>query len=514
MADNRTGNVIKNSAASMIQKFVQIIVQFALRTAFIRILGNEYTGISGLFTDILQVLSLMELGLDSSMIFSLYDPLARKDKRRIAALLKFYKTAFTVIGFLVLTSGIACTPFLLYIVKGVPNITEDIRLIFLMYVLASALSYFVIYKSVLLRADQKSRVISIWTSIIYVIECVVEIVLLIVFRRFFAYLIVYLLATLARNIIISGISSRMYPEYFEASDARLTKGEKRKLYKDLACLTVYNLSGVVINSTDSVFISAFIGTVEVAIITNYTMIINGLRMAVSQIVNATKPSIGNLAATSSNNKQELIFKRMNFISFWATCFCCTCLFTLLNPFIGNIWFNPDYEISMKIVSVLVANFFIAVMVFPVESFRTANGLFVQGWMRPAFMAVLNIVLDFIWGKAFGIFGIFIATTVSRLLTQVWYDPWLIYKNVFRKGVVPYYLLYLMYAAITALSCVLSFYICMLVVKGSGLLAFLLKAIISMLVPNLIIVLLFGRTEEFNYIKNLALSFGRKIAKRG
>ena len=509
MADNRTRNVIKNSAASLMQRLVKILSQFALRTAFIYILGKEYTGVSGLFTDILHVLSLMELGLDSSMIFSLYEPLAKHDTRKISALLKFYKSAFTVIGLVVLGAGLACTPFLSYIVKGVPNIREDIRGIFMMYVITSAFSYFLIYKSVLLSADQKSRIISKWTSTVSIVESILEIVFLLILKQFYAYLIIHLIATVGRNIIVSRISSRMYADYFKQSDAALSKEEKNKLFRDLACLTVYNMAGVVINSTDSVFISAFVGTVEVAIIGNFTLIITAVRTAVGQIANATKPSIGNLAATSSDNKQELVFKRMNFISFWASCFCCTCLFTLLNPFVGGIWFDASYSVDTSIVAVLVANFFIAVMVFPVESFRTANGLFVQGWTRPAIMAVLNIILDFWWGKMWGIFGIFIATTVSRLATQVWFDPWLIYKKVFKQKVVSYYLTYILYAVIIAASCTIAYLLCSVVTLRPALFDFALKALVSVVIPNLMIVFVFRRTDEFKYV----LGFANRLVRR-
>lgn len=509
MSYNRTQNVIKNSTASLIQRFVQIIAHFVIRTVFIYYLGREYTGISGLFTDVLQVISLMELGLDASMIYSLYEPVAKNDSRRISALLNFYRQAFTIIGVAVLIIGIGCTPFLRYIVKDVPNIREDIRIIFLAYVLTSSCSYFLVYRSVLLRADQKSRVISNISSTVTIAETITEAVVLIITRNFFAYLIIRFIATIGRNLIISIVSTKTYREFFSDKESRLSKSEKRKLYVDLFCLTIYNLAGVVIYSTDSIFISAFVGTVEVAIIGNFTLILNAARTAVNQIVGATKPSIGNLAATSSNEKQELVFKRMNFISFWVSCLCCTCLFVLLNPFVGGIWFDESYRIATSIVAVLVANFFIAVMVFPVESFRTANGLFIQGWMRPAIMAVLNIVLDFWWGKIWGIFGIFIATTVSRLATQVWYDPWLVYKKVFNQKVLPYYVTYIIYAVITCASCVFAYILCGMFSIRPNLLDFVLKALIAFAIPNLIIVILYRGTDEYKYV----LEFAGKILRR-
>lgn len=493
-------------------KLIHIVVQFAMRTAFIHILGNEYTGISGLFTDILNVLSLMELGLDSSMVYALFKPIAQKDARRITALMGFYKKAFTVIGFTVLGAGLICTPFLGHIVKGVPNIKEDIRGIFLMYVATSSFSYFLIYKTVLLSANQKSRVIAKWRMIVYVLESIIEILLLLILRRYYAYLIVHFLATVVRNVILTRIVNKTYPEYVKKTDNTLTKQERNKLFRDIACLTVYSTAGVVIYSTDSMFISAFIGTVEVAIIGNFNLIINSTRNIVQQIVNAAKPSIGNLAATSNTEKQELVFHRINFISFLFCCFSCTCLFTLLNPFVGDIWLNQSYQLSVTVIAVLMINQFIAIMVYPVESFRTANGLFTQGWMRPAIMAIINIVLDFLMGREWGLIGILLATTISRLSTQAWFDPYLVFRLVFKKSVKRYYLTYLSYFCITAFCCAAAYFLGSVLTVGNPIVSFLIKAIVSVSIPSIAVILLFRKTDDFAYLRNMFHQISHKIFK--
>ena len=512
MADSRTSNVVKNSSAGLLNKLIHIVVQFVMRTAFIHILGNEYTGISGLFTDILNVLSLMELGLDSSMVYALFKPIAQKDSRRITALMGFYRKAFTIIGITVLAAGVLCTPFLGHIVKGVPNIKEDIRGIFLMYVATSSFSYFLIYKTVLLSAHQKSRVIAKWRMIVYVAESVIEILLLLLFRKYYAYLIVHFLATVVRNLILTRIVNRTYPEYVKKTDNALTKQERNKLFRDIACLTVYSTAGVVIYSTDSMFISAFIGTVEVAIIGNYNLIINSTRNIVQQIVNAAKPSIGNLAATSNTEKQDRVFHRINFIAFLVCCFSCTCLFTLLNPFVGNIWLNKSYQISMTVIAVLMVNLYIAIMVYPVESFRTANGLFTQGWARPAIMAVINIALDYFMGKEWGIIGILLATTISRLSTQAWFDPYLVFRLVFKKSVKRYYLTYISYFCITAFCCAAAYFLGSVLTVGNPIVSFLIKAIVSVTIPSIVVLLLFRKTDDFAYLRNMILQMYHKLFK--
>lgn len=509
MVESRTRNVIKNSIASVIFKIVYILSQFVLRTVFIYTLGNEYVGISGLFTDILSVLSLMEMGLDVSMVYALYKPLAEGNQARVTALLKFYKKVFNWCGIVVIIVGVLCIPFLGYIIKDEPNIVEDIRLIFIMYVLTSAFSYFLIYKSILLRANQRSRLISKWSSIIQIVECVIEVVLILLFKMFFIYLIIRLIMSIIRNIVLSYIATKNYSQYFSHNSETLKKEEVRYLVKNIMCLTAYNLSGVAINSTSSIFISIFVGTIEVAIIGNFTLIVNSVRAAIEQIVNVSKPSIGNLAATSSIRQQELVFERMNFISFYIACFCSVCFYTLLNLFVGDIWLDSKYEISNNIIAILSINFYIAIMVFPVESFRTANGLFIQGWFRPVVMAIMNVVLGFLLGNKWGVLGIFLAITISRLSTQVWFDSYLVYKIVFNKKPWMYYKDYVCNFLYTLVLCLFVKYISKYVEFENVYLNFFAQFILAFLVVNTIFLAVFGKNPNMKYI--LAILFHRKCS---
>lgn len=500
MDTGRTANVIKNSVSSLVLKLVGILSQFALRTAFIYLLGNEYTGVSGLFTDILSVLSLMEMGLDVSMVYALYKPLAENDHSKISALMNFYKKAYRIIGVSVLLLGLICVPFLGYIVKGTANIKESLAGIFMMYVVTTAASYLCVYRTILLKADQKSRIISKWTAIIQLIEIVVEVGLLLLLKEFYAYLVIHLVATVAINVTLSMIATKEYPKYFSDKTAKLEKGETKVLFQDLLYLTAYNLSGVVINSTDSIFISAFVGAAEVAIIGNYSLIVNSIRTCVTQIVAATKPSIGNLAATSTFEKQEDIFRKMDFIAFYVCCVCCACLYCLLTPFITNVWFGPDYEVAMPIVAVLCVNFYIAVMVLPVESFRTANGLFQQGWGRPIIMAFMNIVLNFILGTRWGILGIFLATTISRVLTQVWFDAYLVYKCVFTSKPFVYLKTFAIRFVITVLICGITAAVCTFIpTLHVSVIDFVLRALLVVVVSNALLLLIYHKNENLQYM---------------
>jgi len=493
MGNSRTTSVLKNSASSLFYKFSHMLVQFVIKTAFIKLLGKEYTGISSLFTDILTVLSLMDLGMGSAMIYSLYKPIAEGNAQRIVSLMGFFKKVYTIIGCLVVVVGALCTPFLDYIVTGVPNIKEDIRLLFIMYVLTTACSYFLVYKTVLLRANQEGRVISNVNTIAEVIECAVEIILLLIFKEFMAYLIVRLLGALSRNIILTRIAKKRYPQFLTIkAEKNLEKQEVKALFKDIAALGVYKFSGVMIYSTPSIIISAFVSTAEVALVSCYTMINTSLRTMIEQIVDSVKPSIGNLAATSSKEKQEGVFEVMNFIAFVVACFCSTCLFVLLKPFVTTVWFNEEYTVSSTLIAIFAWNFFIAVMVYPVESFRIANGLFIQGKWRPLIMAILNLMISFLFVQWWGVVGVYFGVIISRLATQVWFDAYLIYKHVFQKRPWRYYLDYLTKMVVTLVSCATAYWLTSLIAIDNAYLRFICCAAISATAPLLIIALLYSR----------------------
>lgn len=508
MSDTRTENVIKNSSATLLFKVVQIVSQFALRTVFIYVLGREYTGIQGLFTDILNVLSLMELGLDGSMVFSLYKPLAEGNDKKVSAYVNFYRKAFGAIGVIVFLSGLICLPFLNYIITDAPDISENLNGIFMMYVITSASSYFLVYKTTLLQADQKARTVSLVSAAFQLVEGILEIIALAFFKAFYSYLILHLIGTVGRNIVLSNMTNNRYRHILSDRESKLTREETKSLVIYIAALCVYNLSGVVINSTDSIFISAFVGTAEVAIIGNFTLIISNIRKLIQNIVKSTKPSVGNLAATSTVEKQKEIFSEMNFISFWVGCICCSALFVLLNPFVGDIWFDSSYKTTLPILSVLVINFYIAVMVYPVETFREGNGIVVQGWYRPLIMAILNIALDFVMGKRWGVFGIFLATTISRLLTQVWFDIYLLSKIIFHEFPGKYYVDYIFKMLLTILSCAIS-YIVASYSLGNVFFDFVSKIVIVLVVPNILIFIVYRKSKELQYL----LKFAYKVMKR-
>ncbi len=513
MSKSRTSNAISNSGVILVYRAVHMVMQFVLRTVFIKFLGNEYTGVSTLFTDILTVLSIAELGIPTAMNYALYKPFAEKDVPRITVLVKFFRKAYAISGCVILVGGLCLVPFLDYLVTDVPNIVEDIRLIYLMYLAASASSYFLVYKSSLLRVDQKGRVITYIDLIVLTVENVVEIILLATTRAYFSYLIVRLVATVLRNLLISDQANKRYKQYLVKTDEKLSRGEVRKIMKDVYALALYRISSIALNSTSSIVISAFVGTTQVALIGNYTLLTNSIRTAVDQVGQAVRPSIGNLAVTSEKEYQQKIFDRINFLFFWLSCVCAACFFALLTPFVSDVWFDAAHAVDTVVTAVICLNLYVSLMVVPVDMFRSANGLFVQGKYRPVIMAILNIVLDLLLVKRFGMAGVLAAASISRLSTQVWYDAWLIYSRVFRAKTSRYLIQYAVRMLITVAISALAYWLVELISFTPVLLCFVVRAIVIFAAVNLLIVLIYRKTPEFDYAYQTLMKLLKKIVRK-
>ena len=510
MSNSRTKNTILNSVFGIIVKIVTLLSAFAVRTIFIKVLGIQYAGVQGVFSDILMMLSFAELGIGSAITYALYKPIAENDEYQIGKLMGAYKTIYTLIAIVVLLLGVLLTPFLDCIVHDVPDIKEDIRSIFLLYVINSATSYLLVYKSTFLTAAQKDYLVSKYRIAITVLRSFIECVLLLLLSDFILYLLTSICFNFLQNYIVAKVAEKEYPVLRKKTSSKLSQVEKKRLFANVRALFLYKVSGVVLNGTDSVVTSTILSTAYVGLLGNYYLISNQLYSFFMQLFAASSASIGNLAATSTGEHQLTIFRKMMFMCFWIYCVSATCLFIVYKPFI-TIWLGVDYLLSQYVVIAIVAEYYIRGMLSPISQFRLSNGLFVQGKYRPLIMAILNIGISVFLAKKIGLLGIILGTILSRALTQLWYDPWLIYRLVFNKSVSSYYKMYFEQLVVFGLSCFTTSFLFEISSGESLWVNFLISAVIGIVIPNMLILMFYYKTTEFIQTKSLIINLiKRKI----
>ena len=508
MNNSRTKNTILNVVGGMAVKTSGFLTTFITRTIFLYVLGIEYAGVSSVFTNVLTVLSFAELGIGTAITYALYKPIAENDNKQIGKLMNAYRKIYSTISAVIFLLGLCVLPFMEHVIKDAPSIKEDLRLIYLLYLANTSVSYLLIYKSTFLIATQKDHLVSKYKVIISIVMMVVECITLFVFRSFVVYLVCTIVSSFAQNLVVAKVAEREYPILKQKSKEKLEKSEKKKLFKDTQALAMYKVSGTVLNGTDSILISSLFGTSNAGILGNYNLIIGQIYSFVMIIFSATSASVGNLAATTDKKYQHKIFERMLFICFWLYCFCSTSLWTLLNPFM-YVWQSGRHMFGEYIVALLVIELYIRGMLSPVTQFRTSNGLFVQGKYRPVIMAVINLVTSIILAKQIGVAGIFLGTIISRATTQLWYDPWLIYKKVFKISTLKYFKTYFIYGLVTFVCCILTSTLLNVVCPQAGMVKLLVGIILCVVIPNIVIIGLFHKTEAYTATINIVRDILKK-----
>ena len=495
MNNSRTKNTLLNALGGMAVKTSGFFTAFVARTVFLYVLGIQYAGVSSVFTNVLTVLSFAELGIGTAITYALYKPIAENDEKQIGKLMNAYKKIYTTIGAVIFLLGLCLLPFLEYLIKDAPNIKEDLRLIYLFYLANTSVSYLLIYKSTFLIAAQKDHLVSKYKVIISIVKTAVECVVLLVFKNFIAYLACSVASSFIQNLVVAKVAEREYPILKQKHKDKLDASEKKGLFADTRALAMYKVSGTVLNGTDSILTSSIFGTSSAGILGNYNLITGQIYSFVMVLFSATSASVGNLAATSDSKRQHDIFEQMLFICFWLYCFCATGLWTLLNPFM-HVWQNGRHMFSGYIVALIVIELYIRGMLSPVTQFRTSNGLFVQGKYRPVIMAVINLVTSIVLAKWIGIAGIFLGTIISRATTQLWYDPWLIYKRVFGISVFEYFKTYCAYALVTVACCASTGMLLNAICPQAGVLKLLVGMALCVVIPNAAVILLFRKTKAY------------------
>lgn len=507
----RIQNSLKNMYAGVFGQFLTLLITFFTRTIFISILGKTYLGISGLFGNILGLFSLAELGVGQAITFSLYKAIAKNEEEKICGLMNLYKRVYKYIGIFILIIGIGITPYLHLIIRDINSIS-NINIIYILFVINSASSYFYMYRSTFIIANQKNYIITRINYIFLVVTNFIQVVILLFTKNYILYLLAQIILNIVQNIYISKICLKLYPFLEKAHKYELSIEEKRGIFKNIKALMIYKVGTLSLNSTDNIIISSFLNIAYVGLYSNYNLIITSINGFLSSIFSALTASIGNLVSKEEVEKQEFIFNVVYFATFWIYGVCSICLFVLMTPFI-ELWIGKEYILNTDIIFIAVLNFYLGGLLFAPYTFRQALGLFIYGKWRPVISAVLNLIISIILVQYIGLAGVLWGTALTRLLTNIWYDPYTVYKRGFYRSSYDYFIKYIQYIGATLVAGVISYMICNSILINN-IYTLIIKCIICIIIPNIIFFIFYFKKEEFKYLLNIVKRTLYKFGKRG
>ena len=505
----RVQSAAKNIAFGYIGNLTTQLLGFILRTVFINYLGDTLNGINDLYTGILSVLSLAELGVGTALNYSLYGPVARKDYEKIKSYMQLYKKAYRVIGLVIAVIGLAISPFLPYLVKQPKGVSvRDLTLYYFIFLFNTVSTYFVAYKYSLAYAEQKNYIQTNTITITKMITVTLQIAVIVTTRNFYLYLLTAAAVELIQKIFISWYLNRLYPYLKDKNVKKLSKEETGEVVTKTKALVFHKVGDVARLQTDSMIISAFINVTLVGFVGNYNMILNSVANFVNIIFNSVLSSFGNLIATESKEKQYSVFKVYRFFACWIYGFSAVGFFLLLTPFIV-IWQGPEKVLAAGAVACILIDYYFKGDRIVLSNFKTAAGVFEQDKYLALIQGVVNLILSIVLVQKIGLVGIYIGTIVSGLIANIT-KPFIIYKVCFEKSVKTYFLDSVKYLAVLFGILVLLTGIRQFVMPQVTILSFMLMFIVICVVFNGIFLLLFGRTQEFGYLWGI---IKRKLRRR-
>lgn len=495
MKIERTKNAARNIYFGVALKVYQILMPFFMRTVMIYTLGFQYVGLNSLFTSILQVLNLAELGVGSAMVYSMYRPIAEDDRETICCLLGLYRKYYRVIGLVIGSLGLLLMPSLPKLIRT-DTVPADISIyrLYLMNLAAVVLSYWMYaYKNSLLTAHQRNDVISKVTLATGTVQYALQFAALIFFRNYYFYMAAALGIQMATNLVTAGIVGKMYPDF--RAQGELERTEVEKINGNIRNLFTSRIGMVVVYSSDSIVISAFLGLTALAVYQNYYFIMNAVMGVIGVIFHACMAGIGNSLLLESREKNSRDLLKVTFLICWISCVCSCFFLNLYQPFI-RIWIGEQGLLPFGVVVCLVVYFFFQEIKQLLNAYKDAAGIWREDRFRPLAVAMSNLSLNLLMVRRFGIYGVVLSTVIATLFVGM---PWLIH-NLFtylleKKQMLPFVKKLLGFSAVSAAVCVLCFGVCSLI-KGEGLPVIFARAAVCALLPNGILWLVYRRSEIF------------------
>jgi len=502
---SRTQYSARNTSVAVISKIIAIFMGFITRVVFTHTLSESYVGINGLFTDILNVLSLTELGVGTAITYALYKPIAENDIEKQKSLMRMYCWFYRIVATCVFCAGLLVVPFMDILIRNKPDV-NNITLLYLMYLVNSVLSYLLIYKRTLIDAHQKVYIGTLYQTIFLIIQDVVQIILLLTTKNFVLFLATYLVCTFATNLSISRKADKLYPYLRDKNVNKFEKEERKDIFKNIKAMLMHKIGGVVVNNTDNLLLSSIVGIISVGKYSNYYLVIGSIRQILDQVFLGITASVGNLGVTQDSGRVKKIFETSFFIGQWLYGFSSICLFELLSPFVA-LSFGEKYVFATDVVFVLCINFYVTGMRKATLVFRDSLGLFWYDRYKAIAEALINLIVSVVLALQFGAVGVFLGTLISTVTTSLWIEPYVLYKYKLKSPVWKYFVTYAFYAIILAGIWFVTDKLCRLV-SGGYFIQIVYRLVICIIVPNVLMLIIYNQKKEFKF----ALGKGIELLK--
>ena len=492
----------KNIFFGYISNFIIMIMGFLQRTVFIMVLGETLLGVNSLYTDILSMLSLAELGIGSALNYSLYKPVANNDQEKIKSYMDLYRRAYLAIAGVIAVIGLALTPFLPYLVRESNGIAvRDLTVYYLIFLFNTVSTYFVAYKYSLSNAQQRGYIQTNIATITKIVTALAQIVMLLLTKNFLLYLLTQAAVELLQKIFVSVYFNKLYPFLRDRDVRKLDQEEKDIVITKTKALMFHKIGDVARLSTDSIIITYFMNVDWVGVVGNYTMIITYAANFISVIFNSVISGFGNLVATESRDKQYAMFKVYRFFACWLYGFAAVGFWLLLTPLVTGIWLDESWALGQTVLTLILIDLYFKGGRVVLVNFKIAAGVFEQDKYLSLIQGAVNLVLSIVGIQYIGLAGVYVGTVVSGVMANL-IQPVIVYRDCFGRSAWTYYADAVKYIGVIVGVVLILIPVKHFLLMQVSLVTFVGMAAVVTVIYNMVFFLIFRRTEEFGYLWTL------------
>lgn len=488
----RTRNSVINIVVSSIVLIITTILGLILSKYFVTNIGIEKNGLNSLFTNILAILSISELGIAGAINYNLYKPVLDNDFEKISKLMTFYKKCYRVIGIIILVLSFVMSFFLMFFIKNTTLSSNYIKFAFWLFAINSASTYFFAYTRNLFYGFQQVYITSLVDFIVKSIKIFLQIYLIKKYQNYYMYLIVNIVFDFCSNLIIYIIARLKFKEVnlnFKYKDKKLEK----QVFKDVRSLSVIQITNALINFTDTIIISKFVGIIQTGLYANYKLIVTQLNNFINTIFNALGASIGNLMAENKTDKIKLNLYNLQYLCFILATISFNGIMVFTQPFI-KLWLGSEYLLKYSIVILIALNLYFSIQRQVVTYFLRSGGYHNKMIRVVVFESIINFALSLILVFKFGIAGVLIGTLISCLFGFIFNARILykIYDFKFTKYIFRQTIFFIINIAIFIVN-----YVCSMFINFNGFGNFIMLIIIYLFTLLILILILIKTNSKLN-----------------
>ena len=496
----RTQKSFINVMTSFLTNAVFLITAFVVQKTLIATKGAEYNSINGLFSSIISMMSLADLGIGTAIIYHMYRPVAERDEEKINSLLLFYKRCYLAISGVVLLIGIP-VGLLLPRLVGDAQIPDSIYLIYALFLADCISSYFLAYKKSLLYADLKNYIPDAIYFVTYVIQNALQIGALVFCNSYILFLIIKTLGKIIPNILTSLYIRQKYPFTREKNVKPVEKEVRQDIIVKVKGLFCHKIGKMLVTGSDSIVITGVLGLQVMNLYTNYYLVISGVRALLVRIFEILTNSVGNFLLDSNPEKNRDIYRKIDFINFW--CFGCVTvgMYAVMQPLIV-LWLGEEFLFDKSVLFVLAVSFYLDGMRASVNTFKEAAGI---DRRIPLLEAGINLGVSIVLAKLMGAAGVFLGTIISMGIVYLYSYPKYVCRPLFGMSYGQYVGQTLRHLLVL-LGILGMTELCIRPMSGwSPIWNLLLSGTVAVILFHAVFFLLYGRSEEMKYYLGLVKS---------